>query len=256
MECRRCVTHTPVISVQVDEQAQEMILKLPGKIDLETTERVMGSESSMPMCVSLLQEITYFNALISNITAGLLELRKAIEGLVVMSEMLEVMYNCIFEGRVPTFWQKGRVSMKSLGAWCRELSQRGAHLGGWARAPRSPPALCWLPALVAPTGFLTATTARGEGWPIDTLCWEFTVINLEEQAFVRPPRDGGVYIRGLFLEGASWHKRDGCLQEPLPMQLVFPMSPIHFRPIRVTGRRVKSIMMNSFTPFSPASLLV
>lgn len=35
------------------------------------------------------------------------ELRRAIEGLVVMSEMLEDMYSCIFEGRVPVFWQKG-----------------------------------------------------------------------------------------------------------------------------------------------------
>lgn len=42
---------------------------------------------------------------------------------------------------------------------------------------------------------LKQTTARGESWPIDTLCWEFTVLNLEETAFVRPPRDGGVYVR-------------------------------------------------------------
>lgn len=49
-----------------------------------------------------------------------------------------------------------RPSLKPLGAWCRELSLRGAHLSAWAGAPRSPPTLCWLPALVAPTGFLTA----------------------------------------------------------------------------------------------------
>ncbi|XP_037870398.1 dynein axonemal heavy chain 2 isoform X3 [Bombyx mori] len=171
------------------------------------------------------------------------ELRRAIEGLVVMSEVLEDMNTCIFEGRVPIFWQKGRPSMKPLGSWCRELCLRGTHLAAWAGAPRAPPTLCWLPALVAPTGFLTAvmqTTARGEGWPIDTLCWEFTVMPLEETAFVRPPRDGGVYIRGQYLEGASWFKKEGYLQEPLPMQLVFPMTPIHFKPIRATGRRLKN----------------
>ncbi|CAH0702188.1 unnamed protein product [Spodoptera exigua] len=133
-----------------------MLVKLPPRIDMETTERMMGPEIVMPMCVSLLQEIGYFNMLINIIVSGLKELRRAIEGLVVMSEMLETMYTCIFEGRTPEFWLRGRPSMKPLGAWCRELYQRGAHLGGWAAAPRAPPTLCWLPAFVAPTGFLTA----------------------------------------------------------------------------------------------------
>ncbi|CAH0581624.1 unnamed protein product [Chrysodeixis includens] len=228
---------------KVDELALEMLHKLPAKIDMETTERMMGPEIVMPMCVSLLQEITYFNDLINKIIAGLIELRRAIEGLVVMSEMLEIMYTCIFEGKVPVFWLSGRPSMKPLGAWCRELFLRGAHLQGWANAPRAPPTLCWLPAFVAPTGFLTAvmqTTARGESWPIDMLCWEFTVMPLEEAGFVRPPRDGGVYIRGQYLEGASWFKKESHLQEPLPMQLVFPMSPIHFKPIKATGKRLRN----------------
>ncbi|XP_041988681.1 dynein axonemal heavy chain 2 isoform X2 [Aricia agestis] len=228
---------------KVDELASEMLSKLPSTIDVETTEKLMGAEIVMPLCVSLLQEIGYFNKLLTGIVKGLQELRRAIEGLVVMSEKLESMYTSIYEGKVPTFWQKGRPSLKPLGAWCRELWQRGAHLSAWARAPRAPPALCWLPALVAPAALLAAvlqTTARAEGWPIDTLCWEFTVVPLEESAFVRPPRDGGVYIRGLYLEGASWQRREGYLQEPLPMQLVHPMLPIHFKPVRATGRKLRN----------------
>ncbi|CAB3235275.1 unnamed protein product [Arctia plantaginis] len=228
---------------KVNDMAAEMATKLPNKIDVETTERMMGPEIVMPMCVSLLQEIGYFNSLISFITFGLKELRRAIEGLVVMSELLEMMYTCINQGVVPNFWLKGRPSIKPLGSWCRELFLRGAHLQGWANAPRGPPTLCWLPAFVVPTGFLTAvmqTTARGESWPIDTLCWEFTVMPLEESSFVRPPRDGGVYIRGQYLEGASWFRKEGYLAEPLPMQLVFPMTPIHFKPVRITGKRLRN----------------
>ena len=48
-----------------------MLSKLPYHIDVETTERMMGAEIVMPMCVSLLQEIGYFNVLIYNIVAGL-----------------------------------------------------------------------------------------------------------------------------------------------------------------------------------------
>ncbi|CAH2077132.1 unnamed protein product, partial [Iphiclides podalirius] len=91
---------------KVDELASEMLHRLPSKVDMETTERMMGPEIVMPMCVSLLQEIGYFNALVGEITSGLKELRRAIEGLVVMSEILEIMYTCIYEGRVPSFWQR------------------------------------------------------------------------------------------------------------------------------------------------------
>lgn len=55
----------------MDELAQEMLTKLPARIDLETTERMMGPEIVMPMCVSLLQEITYYNTLLNIIISGL-----------------------------------------------------------------------------------------------------------------------------------------------------------------------------------------
>lgn len=46
--------------------------------------------------------------------------------------------------------------------------------------------------------------------------------------------------RGQYLEGASWFRKEGYLAEPLPMQLVFPMTPIHFKPVRITGKRLRS----------------
>lgn len=55
----------------MDELAAEMLLRLPGKIDMETTEKMMGPEIVMPMCVSLLQEIGYYNVLINYIVSGL-----------------------------------------------------------------------------------------------------------------------------------------------------------------------------------------
>lgn len=51
--------------------ATEMISKLPAVIDIETTERMMGAEAVMPLCVSLTQELVYFNTLIVYINIGL-----------------------------------------------------------------------------------------------------------------------------------------------------------------------------------------
>jgi hypothetical protein len=102
----------------------------------------------------------------------------------------------------------------------------------WSSNPQRTPPLMWLPTFAAPNAFLTAvlqvkrhtisyqidynlefdqshlinlmfllewfmvqTTARQDGLPIDTLGWEFTVLNVEEHEITEAPDDGGVYIR-------------------------------------------------------------
>lgn len=52
------------------------------------------------------------------------------------------------------------------------------------------------------TGFLTAvlqTKARKSQVPIDTLSFEFTIVNMDETEITAPPREG-VYVKGLYLE--------------------------------------------------------
>ena len=40
-----------------------------------------------------------------------------------------------------------------------------------------------------------------------------------------------MFIRGLYLEGAGWDKRNACLVEAEPMQLVCPLPTVHFKPV-------------------------
>lgn len=49
----------------------------------------------------------------------------------------------------------------------------------------------------------------------------------------------GVYIRGLYLEGAGWDKKNGCLIEPQPMQLICNMPIIHFKPVENFKKRTR-----------------
>lgn len=49
----------------------------------------------------------------------------------------------------------------------------------------------------------------------------------------------GVWIKGLFLEGAGWDKKASCLVEANPMQLVCPMPTIHFKPVETKRRSNK-----------------
>ena len=49
----------------------------------------------------------------------------------------------------------------------------------------------------------------------------------------------GVWIRGLYLEGAGWDKKSSCLVEADPMQLVCGMPTIHFKPVENKRRSTK-----------------
>jgi dynein heavy chain len=49
-----------------------------------------------------------------------------------------------------------------------------------------------------------------------------------------PPE--GVFVHGVFLEGARWSAEDGCLAEPTAMELFVQMPVILFKPVEVKKR--------------------
>uniref|UniRef100_A0A0A9VY83 Dynein heavy chain 2, axonemal n=2 Tax=Lygus hesperus TaxID=30085 RepID=A0A0A9VY83_LYGHE len=218
--------------------ASDMLSKLPATINYDSTAERMG-ENKTPLMVVLLQEIQRYNVLLDEIGKSLVDLQKGIKGFLVMSPSLENIFDCMYEGRVPAPWLKAYPSLLSLGSWSRDLIHRVEHFNRWA-ATLTPPIAFWLSAFTFPTGFLTAvlqTSARKEGKSIDLLVWDFTP---QEQAVVFPPEDG-VYVRGMYLEGASWHKKNQTLMEPSLMELFCPLPPIHFRPVEQTKQRPKGM---------------
>ena len=54
------------------------------------------------------------------------------------------------------------------------------------------------------------------------------------------PQDGA-YVKGLFLEGAGWNWEHGCLCEPEPMELIYPMPIIHFKPVESKKSKAKGV---------------
>ncbi|XP_057654894.1 dynein axonemal heavy chain 2 isoform X2 [Diorhabda carinulata] len=226
---------------RVSELAEDVLLKLPNIIDYEHTEKLMGATKT-PLDVVLLQEIQRYNVLLLRIQSSLEDLGKGILGLVVMSSELEEIFDCIYDGRVPPTWLTAYPSLKLLGNWTRDLVARVEHFTAWAKTLR-PPLFFWLAAYTFPTGFLTAvlqTTARASEVPIDTLGWEFTVLTIEENMIQIQP-ENGVYVKGTFLEGAGWDKKNAMLIEPQPMQLVCTMPLIHFKPVEQLKKKTKGL---------------
>lgn len=94
---------------KVSDQAKELLFNTPGEINYEQTAKLIGI-SRTPLEVVLLQEIERYNALLDDMRTQLRNLRRGIEGLVVMSSDLEDIYSAISEGRVPSQWLKGKTN--------------------------------------------------------------------------------------------------------------------------------------------------
>uniref|UniRef100_UPI0037E8313A dynein axonemal heavy chain 2 n=1 Tax=Semicossyphus pulcher TaxID=241346 RepID=UPI0037E8313A len=217
--------------------------KIPALIDFEGTRSLLQDDAS-PLNVVLLQEIQRYNALLDTINSSLVELERGIKGLVVMSSSLEETFHFIYDARVPPLWEKAYPSLKPLAAWTRDLCQRVNQFARWAETTQ-PPNLFWLSGFTFPNSFLTAvlqSTARQHNISVDTLSWEFIVSTVDDIHLLDPPKDG-VFVRGLYLEGAGWDKKNSCLVEAEPMQMVYPIPTINFKPVENRKKMAKSMYL-------------
>ncbi|XP_071951094.1 dynein axonemal heavy chain 2-like isoform X2 [Antedon mediterranea] len=239
----------PQVSMSTGESRESKVLKLaadvlekiPEDIDYEGTAKILKDDPS-PLNVVLLQEIQRYNVLLRAIRSSLIDLEKGIKGLVVMSSDLEEIFNCIYDARVPSTWQKAYPSRKPLGTWTRDLVSRVEQFEKWATTAH-PPVIFWMSGFTFPTGFLTAvlqTSARQNNVSVDSLSWEFIVSTVDDNNIMQPPKDG-VWIKGLYLEGAGWDKKNSVLVDANPMQLVCPLPTIHFKPVENKKKSGKGI---------------
>jgi dynein heavy chain len=158
-------------------------------------------------------------------------LLKALKGLVVMSAELEAIANAIALNQVPKSWANvAYPSMKPLSAWCADLMERLGFIQHWI--DNGVPSVFWISGFYFPQAFLTGSLqnfARKYTYPIDTVAFNFVMLKTEYHQLTTKPEDG-VYIRGLYLEGARWDASIDSLNDSLPKQLYTEMPVIHLVP--------------------------
>ncbi|KAL8578359.1 Dynein heavy chain 2, axonemal [Nucella lapillus] len=229
------------IEDKVLELAASIFKQIPDNIDYNTTVQVL-SVDPCPLNIVLLQEIQRYNTLLNEIRESLVDLEKGIQGLVVMTLDLEIVFHSLHDGHVPPAWEKAYNSLKPLASWTRDLVLRMEQLSHWASTSH-PPVIFWMTGFTFPTGFLTAvlqTYARTNNVSVDMLQWEFTVLTVSDANVTGPPKDG-VYIKGMYLQGAGWDKKHSVLVEADPMQLVCAMPSIHFKPTESRKKASKGV---------------
>lgn len=166
----------------------------------------------------------------------------AIEGSIIMTPAIVDAISAVHDFRVPKNWQFDPTGAEiswltpSLAGWLKGLLDRHYQLNNWISKER-PPSF-WLTGFFNPQGFLTAmkqeVTRAKKVWSLDNV--EFTTEVIKEiiqgddgrieGKTIQPPQEG-VYIHGLYLEGAGWNRTERRLEDSNPKELYYQFPIIH-----------------------------
>ncbi|CAE7657906.1 Dnah3, partial [Symbiodinium pilosum] len=184
----------------------------------------------MPRNTVVNQEALRFNKLLIRVRASLVDIGKAVKGLVIMGPDLEDVANGILLNKQPDFWKKvSYPSLKPMSSYVADLVARMNFFTDWM--DNGHPANYWLSGFFFTQSFLTGQLqnfARKNNLPIDTLIWTFDILKKENN---HPPKpEDGCVVYGLFMDGARWDNDHQVIQDSLPKVLFSEIPHMHWKP--------------------------
>jgi len=208
----------------------DILRKLPKDFNTAAALAKYPVDYNESMNTVLVQEMERFNRLVKKIRSSMVDLQKAVKGLIVMSNELDSVSRQLVVGRVPDAWAKvSYPSLKPLGSYITDFLERLQMLQTWFEVGK--PVVFWISGFFFTQAFLTGAKqnyARKMRIPIDQLDFDFLVRQHEHPP--KPPVDG-IYTYGLFIEGARWNVGSHVIDEENPKVLSDVMPVIQFVPI-------------------------
>ncbi|XP_078503479.1 dynein axonemal heavy chain 8 isoform X2 [Lissotriton helveticus] len=217
--------------------AQDMQDKLPSNyIPYEVKARLLKMGPLNSMNIFLRQEIDRMQKVISLVRSSLSDLKLAIEGTIIMSENLRDALDNMYDARIPKLWKRISWDSSTLGFWFTEFLERNSQFSTWIYGGR--PNVFWMTGFFNPQGFLTAmrqeVTRAHKGWALDTVTLHNEVLKQTKEEITSSPAEG-VYVYGLYIDGAGWDKRNGKLTESSAKVLFIMLPVVHIFAINSTS---------------------
>jgi len=231
---------------KIKKRPKEELVQVLGKKDVKGVDGF-----TIPLNVFLYQEIVRLQATIKRVRATLSQLIQAIEGVVIMTPQLQEALDFIFDAKAPNFWHHDASGAQiawerpSLALWFQELIDREAQLSSWLNNGR--PNVYWMTGFFNPQGFITAMKQevtrrhKADRWALDDVQIKVNFTDEFDARRIRnPPSDGGVYIKGMFLDGCSWDTKNKMLCESKPKELHTPLPIIHVTAVSKSAKGEKT----------------
>ncbi|KAK0178414.1 hypothetical protein PV328_002364 [Microctonus aethiopoides] len=217
--------------------ADDMLAKLPEQYNsFEVRDALQRMGALLPMNIFLRQEIDRMSRVIREVQSTLTDLKLAIDGTIVMSQGLKKALDAMYDARIPEKWQKISWESATLGFWYTELLERDHQFRHWCNNGR--PNVFWMTGFFNPQGFLTAmrqeVTRAHKGWALDSVVLQNLITRYNKEDIKEQVQEG-VYVHGLFLEGASLDRKSTKLIESKPKVLYEQMPIIYIYAINTTA---------------------
>jgi dynein heavy chain len=192
--------------------------------------RDMSEEEKGPFEYVFLQELESMGGLLHEMRRGLEELEKGFKGLLTMSEQMEDLKNALYFQRMPFWWAADKLgfpSTRTLVSWTVNLQERFVQLDDWV-GDKNVPIVTDIAKFFKPNSFLTAikqVTCVRDLLELDKLMVYTEVTKKDDPKKMEAKSKQGVYVTGLFLEGARWDKSTGSMEDSFP-KVMAEMMPI------------------------------
>ncbi|XP_046961667.1 dynein axonemal heavy chain 12 [Vanessa cardui] len=217
------------IETILTQMASEILSKLPVPFDIESSQKKYPVDYSESMNTVLIQEMQRFNKLLNEIRSSLVDLQKAVKGVIVMSPALDLQSNAMLLGKIPDNWSKvSYPSLKPLPSYVTDFIERLAMLENWFQNGKPP--TFWLSGFFFTQAFLTGSIqnyARSKKIPIDLLIFDFKVLRVD---YEKVPPEYGVNVNGFFMDGARWDRQTYAIGEQYPKVLNDTMPAVWLYP--------------------------